>query len=87
MWYRFGPYEAYYHTGRYQDVVDLADTTFMWVGRPVLEESFYWRALAYEALGEADLAASDLREALTINPNFAAARLALENLEAAPGGG
>ncbi len=87
MWYRFGPYEAYYHTRRYQDVVDLADTTFMWVGRPVLEESFYWRALAYEALGEADLAASDLREALTINPNFAAARLALENLEAAPGGG
>jgi tetratricopeptide (TPR) repeat protein len=87
MWYRFGPYEAYYHTGRYQDVVDLADTTFMWVGRPVLEESFYWRALAYEALGESELAASDLREALIINPNFAAARLALENLEAAPGGG
>lgn len=82
MWYRFGPYEAYYHTARFQDVVELADTTFMWVGRPVLEESFYWRALAYEALGEVQLAVSDLQEALNINPNFAAAREALERLQA-----
>lgn len=84
MWYRFGPYEAYYHTARYQDVIELADTTFMWVGRPVLEESFYWRALAYEALGEAQLAASDLQEALAINPNFSDARQALDRLQSTP---
>lgn len=87
MWYRFEPYEAYYHTGRYQDVIRLADTTFMWVGRPVLEESFYWRALAYQALGDTKAAVSDLNKALNINPNFAAAQNALESLQATPEGG
>jgi hypothetical protein len=85
MWYRFGPYEAYYHTGRYQDLIDLANTTFAWVGRPVLEESYYWRALAYEALGNRNQAISDLKKALNINPNFTLARQALEELGGAPG--
>jgi hypothetical protein len=37
MWYQIGPYQAYYNVGRYQDVIDLANTTFAWVGKPVLE--------------------------------------------------
>ena len=43
MWYRDDPYEAYYHTGRYQDIIELANTTFYALGEYTLEESFYWR--------------------------------------------
>ena len=39
MWYQVGPYQAYYNAARYQDVINLANTTFTWVGKPVLEES------------------------------------------------
>lgn len=70
MWYQTGPYAAYYHSGRYQDVINLANTTFSWVGQPVLEESYYWRGLAYEALGFTDRAIADLKKAAQLNPNF-----------------
>jgi tetratricopeptide (TPR) repeat protein len=80
MWYRVGPYAAYYHTGRYQDVINLANTTFTWVGKPVLEESYYWRGMAYEALGELERALSDYRKAAELNPNFSAAQEALQRL-------
>ncbi|MFM8321564.1 MAG: tetratricopeptide repeat protein [Chloroflexota bacterium] len=82
MWYQVGPYEAYYNTGRYQDVVDLANTTFTWVGRGVLEESFYWRGLAYAALGMTNQAIKDLQKAAALNPNYAAPREALNRLGA-----
>jgi hypothetical protein len=80
MWYRIEPYAAYYHTGRYQDVINLANTTFTWVGKPVLEESYYWRGMAYEALGELERAISDYRKAAELNPNFSTAQEALERL-------
>jgi hypothetical protein len=80
MWYQTGPYQAYYHTGRYQDVINLANTTFTWVGKFTLEESFYWRGLAYAALGNMSQAQSDLSKAVQLNPNYAAALEALQNL-------
>jgi tetratricopeptide (TPR) repeat protein len=74
MWYQTGPYWAYYYTGRYQDVIDLADTTLSTpsVG-PVLEESLYWRGLAENALGDSRAAIKDLKEAVRLNPHFMAA--------------
>ena len=80
MWYQSGPYQAYYNTGRYQDVINLANTTFTWAGKPVLEESYYWRGLAYQALGKSNLALADLKKAAELNPNFAAPRLELQRL-------
>jgi len=74
MWYVAGPYEAYYHTGRYEDVVQLANTTFAWVGQPVLEESYYWRGMANLALGKQNLAVADFRKAVGLNPNYAPPR-------------
>ncbi|MCI0520967.1 MAG: C39 family peptidase, partial [Chloroflexi bacterium] len=72
MWYQTWPYRAYFYTGRYQDVINLADTTLIeTISEPVLEESFYWRALAKEALGDLPGARDDLRAAVQINPNFA----------------
>jgi tetratricopeptide (TPR) repeat protein len=71
MWYQTWPYWAYYYTGRYQDVIDLADTTLNdTISKPVLEESFYWRALAREALGDLPGAIDDFRESVRLNPNF-----------------
>jgi hypothetical protein len=80
MWYRVEPYAAYYYSGRYQDVINLANTTFTWVGKSVLEESFYWRGMAYEALGDADRAISDYQKAAELNPNYLPPQDALQRL-------
>jgi tetratricopeptide (TPR) repeat protein len=77
MWYQTGPYEAYYAVGRYQDVINLANTTFYWVGQPVLEESYYWRGMAYTALGQNNLAITDFEKAAALNPNYEPPRLEL----------
>lgn len=69
LWYQDGPYAAYYHTGRYQDVVNLANTTLVNVDKPVLEETYYWRGMAKAALGDRNGALEDLRLAYTLNPN------------------
>jgi tetratricopeptide (TPR) repeat protein len=80
MWYQTGPYRAYFYSGRYYDVLNLASTTLDSMSKPVLEESFYWRALAREALGDVTGAVADLREAVRLNPNFAAGQAQLDRL-------
>jgi tetratricopeptide (TPR) repeat protein len=80
LWYQDTPYRAYYNSGRYQDVVDLANITFSWVGQPVLEESYYWRGMAYLALGMQPRAVADFTKAASLNPNFTPPRQELERL-------
>ncbi len=70
MWYQTGPYFAYYFTGRYQDVINLATQTLDGMSEPILEESFYWRARAYLAIGEAEMAQRDLETCLDAHPGF-----------------
>ena len=70
LWYQTGPYFAYYYTGRYQDVVDLATTTLDTMSEPVLEESYYWSARARLALGDRQGAIDDLRLSLEAHPDF-----------------
>jgi hypothetical protein len=77
LWYLDGPYTAYYYTGRYQDVVNLAHTALVNVDKPVLEETYYWRGLAKEALGDRAGALEDLNHALALNPNSTPADEAL----------
>ncbi len=60
MWYQTGPYFAYYFSGRYQDVENLATTTLDAAAEPYLEESFVWRARARLALGNRAGAAEDV---------------------------
>lgn len=78
LWYQFGLYEAYYATGRYNDIILLADTTL--ANRPYFEESFYWRGRAYQALGNIEQARSDFQAAAQFNPYFAPASDALAQL-------
>ncbi|MBK6327140.1 MAG: C39 family peptidase [Chloroflexi bacterium] len=79
LWYQFGPYEAYYQSGRYEDVIVLADVTLE--NRPYFEESFYYRGLAEEALGNLDTAQQDLLQAAAFNPNFTPAASALSEIQ------
>ncbi|MFQ5616648.1 MAG: C39 family peptidase, partial [Anaerolineales bacterium] len=70
VWYQTGPYWAYYYTGRYYDVIALADQTLDSMADPILEESFYWRGLAKEALGDVAGAIEDLQTSVELNANF-----------------
>ncbi len=71
MWYQTGPYFAYYYSGRYQDVIDLTSLTIEKAAEPYLEENFYWRAMAYVAVGNTSQAVEDLYESLEYHPDFA----------------
>lgn len=73
MWYQTGPYYAYYFSGRYWDVINLATTTLDAMVEPMLEESYYWRARAELALGDLSGAYRDVRLALKYHEGFAPA--------------
>ncbi|HEX9074784.1 MAG TPA: C39 family peptidase [Anaerolineae bacterium] len=77
LWYQFGPYEAYYHAGRYAEVIALANATL--AASPGLEESLYYRGLAQLALGQKDAARDSFQLALKANPHFARAKQALSD--------
>ncbi len=85
LWYQDGPYNAYYHTGRYQDVINLAHSTLINVDKPVLEETYYWRGMAKEALGDRQGAIEDLTRASSLNPNSTPAGVELQKLSGSGG--
>jgi uncharacterized protein YvpB len=70
MWYQEWPYWAYYFTGRYQDVINLANATLETVEPPTLEESIYWKAMAKYALGDSYNAIKDMRYAVYLNKSY-----------------
>ena len=74
-WYQFGWFDAYLRTGRYDDVLALADATIKVT--PDIEEMFYYKGLALQAMGSPDAARSQFELALKHNPNFEPARQAL----------
>lgn len=81
LWYQFGPYEAYYQVGRYDDVILLANVTLD--DRPYFEESFYYKGLAQAALGDVAASRNNLQRAADFNPNFEAPFIALQQLDSA----
>ncbi len=50
------------------------------MSEPVLEESYYWRGLAREAVGDVPGAIEDLRAALNMHPGFTPALEQLRRL-------
>lgn len=85
MWYQTGPYWAYYYAGRYGDVITLATQTLDNMAEPSLEESYYWRALAREAIGDLNGAYDDLYTSLRYHPDFIPTLAQLERLGPQPG--
>ncbi len=86
MWYQFGPFEAYYHVGRYDDMLTLADANLNDGGGQYVEETFYYGGLAREGLGQNDRALNNFNGAISFDPNFTPARVARDALVAKMGG-
>jgi hypothetical protein len=84
LWYQTGPYFAYYYTGRYQDVVNLADLTLEETDAREIEETWVWRGRARLALGDVDGAVEDFRTALNYHPGWPVAEAELRNLGITP---
>ncbi|HID87614.1 MAG TPA: tetratricopeptide repeat protein [Anaerolineae bacterium] len=78
LWYQFGPFEAYYAAGRFDEVLALAEANLRTAGN--LEESHYYRGLALEALGQAEAARRAYQMALKYNPDFTPAAEALASV-------
>ena len=86
-WYQTGPYFAYYYSARYQDVINLANTTLKDTASKTertLEESLLWRGRAYYLAGNPKAAVDDYRAALRIHANWAPAVQALQELGLQP---
>jgi tetratricopeptide (TPR) repeat protein len=79
LWYQFGPYEAYFKSGRYSDVITLASDVIGRVNDH--EESYYWRGMARKAQGNLSGARSDWQTALRFKPNYTDARQQLQSLQ------
>ena len=77
-WYQYGPFAAYFHVGRYDDVMSLVRINQN--NARELEETYYWQGMVQAAQGEPQAAAASYRRALAYNPQFDAARQALASL-------
>ena len=86
-WYQTGPYFAYYYSGRYQDVINLANITLYDPASKferTLEESLLWRGRAYYMIGDTQSAIDDYRAALQVHVNWFPAVQALQELGVQP---
>ena len=77
LWYQFDPFQAYYEAGRYDDVEHLASFAISAAHLSGVEEAYYWRGRAREALGQPDQALADYYAALAANPDYRPAQQAL----------
>ncbi len=78
LWFQTQPYQAYYATGQFERIVELANQVIEAAGGPAPENSFYWRGSAYYRLGRFDEWLADLQSALLANPNYPPAQQDLD---------
>jgi tetratricopeptide (TPR) repeat protein len=81
LWYQFGPYEAYFHMGDYNNVLALAENTL--ATTRYVEETYFWKGMALAAGGDADAAGDQFAEAIRLNRNFFTAQSEYFRLETA----
>jgi tetratricopeptide (TPR) repeat protein len=75
LWYQFGPFRAYYETGRHAELIALADATIATAGG--IEEVYYYKGLGLAALGRPDEARQNWQRAIELHPGYADAAAAL----------
>jgi tetratricopeptide (TPR) repeat protein len=75
LWYQFDIFDVYLAEERYQELIEL--TTAVLEATSGLEELYYYRGLAYQALGDREAARKDFQAALDYNPAFEPARAGL----------
>lgn len=78
-WYQFGPFEAYFYAGRYDDVLALVNANLA-NGAQYVEETHYWNGRVLAMQGNTQAAAAAFRQALAHNSRYADARAALDRL-------
>ncbi len=74
--YQFGPFFAYFHSGRTEDVLTL--TKYALQRTPNSEEALLWRGWARYRNGDVNAALADFRTALEVNPNNWDAQYAID---------
>lgn len=80
LWYRDEAYQAYYNMAQYQHVIDLATATLDTALEPCMEESLYWRGMAYRALNDMNAARADLEKSLECHPGYSLSQQALSQM-------
>jgi tetratricopeptide (TPR) repeat protein len=80
LWYQFGPYEAYYNAGRFDQALALIEFT---IGKAKgnVEEMFYWRGMISATKGDTAAAIDDFNRALQFNMHFSPAQTALQQVQ------
>lgn len=74
--YQFGPFFAYFHSGRMEDLMVL--TKYALQRTPNAEEALLWRGWGLYRQGDTPGAIADFQSALAENPNYQDARYALD---------
>jgi len=77
--YQFGPFLAYFHTGRLADLMAL--TEYALQRTPNAEEALLWQGWALYRLGDISAAQASFRQALAANSNYSDAQYALEFIQ------
>jgi tetratricopeptide (TPR) repeat protein len=80
LWYQFGPYEAYFHMGRYSDILALAQGVL--ANTPYVEETYFWQGMVSAAQNDLNGAVSEFNQTLRYNRNFFPAQDAIAQIEA-----
>jgi tetratricopeptide (TPR) repeat protein len=75
LWYQFGPFQAYYETGRYEELGSLTKATLATADN--IEELYYWKGMGLAAQGDAAGARRAWQRALELNSHYAPAAAAL----------
>jgi tetratricopeptide (TPR) repeat protein len=78
--YQFGPFIAYFRTGRIDDLLALTEYALKITSNS--EENLLWHAWALYMKKQKDKAIEDLNKALKINPNYNDARYAINYMTA-----
>ena len=78
LWYQHRPYIAYMKLGRYQDMLDLAETMLRDPGGRNVEETYLYKGHALSFLGDLNGAAAAFQQALRLNEYFYPAQFALD---------
>jgi tetratricopeptide (TPR) repeat protein len=76
--YQFGPFLAYFHAGRTEDLLALAE--YALERTPNSEEALLWRGWAHYRLDHTAAARADFQQALDLHPGYGDAQYALDFL-------
>ncbi len=80
LWYEFRPYLSYMKVGRYEDMLELADSVLATQGGRNVEETYLYQGHALLFNGDVREATAAYERAIELNENFYPAVIALDSL-------